>query len=390
MAGRLPAAAQPGYEPEETDAHAGLKIAALLLGILVGVLAIVSVLLWADAKGARDAALPAAAGRQTMAGMDMAQASAGAGAAATPSFAGTAPANADALATAHSPYPAALPPVTAGPVVKVDLGISHKTIEIAPGISYQAWTFSGGVPGPVIHARQGQTVEVTLRNDSPMPHSVDFHAARIAPDQAFVNIDPGKTFTFSFTADDPGVFMYHCGTAPVLAHIANGMYGAIVVDPAGAAAMPEAHHNYVLVSGEWYLNGPGDTAPAALDMVKAHQMTPDWVTWNGYAGQYVKHPLEAHPGHVARFYVVDAGPSLTTAFHVVGTVLERAWVDGDLSNPPLRRVQTVDVPAGGGAIFDVQIDRPGLYPFVSHSFAAADMGEVGLLNVGGVGGTMSH
>lgn len=190
--------------------------------------------------------------------------------------------------------------------------------------------------------------------------------------------------------NDPGVYMYHCGTKPVLAHIANGMYGAIVVDPVGAKALPPAHHEYVLVSGEWYLNGPGDTTPASLDMVKAHQMTPDWVTWNGYAGQYVKHPLTAHPGHVTRFYVVDAGPSLTTAFHVVGTVLERAWANGDVTDAPQHGVQTVDVPAGGGAIFDVKIDKPGLYPFVSHSFASVDMGEVGLLKVGDVQGTMSH
>ena len=151
-----------------------------------------------------------------------------------------------------------------------------------------------------------------------------------------------------------------------------------------------SHHAYVLVSGEWYLNGSGLKQPASLDMVKAHQMTPDWVTWNGYAGQYVKHPLIAHPGHWARFYVVDAGPSLNTDFHIVGTVLKRAWVDAGVTDTPEHDVQTVTVPAGGGAVFDVKIDKPGLYPFVSHSFASVDMGEVGLLNVGGVKGTMSH
>jgi nitrite reductase (NO-forming) len=391
-AGRLPAT--PGsYPPEETDSHAGLKIAALLLGILVGVLAIVSVLMWADARSARDVGQPAAAATQEgMAGMATAQATsaAGVGAVPTPSFAGIAPANADALAAAHQAFPAELPALTPGPVVAVNLGISHKVIQVAPGIEYQAWTFSGGVPGPVIHARQGQTVKVTLTNNSPMPHSVDFHAAQVAPNKAFTDIAPGTSFTFSFKADAPGVFMYHCGTKPVLAHIANGMYGAIVVDPADASAMPPAHHNYVLVSGEWYLNGPGDTTPAALDMVKAHQMTPDWVTWNGYAGQYVKHPFTAHPGHTTRFYVVDAGPSFDTDFHVVGTVLQRAWVNGDVVDPPQHGIQTATVPAGGSGIFDLTIAKPGLYPFVTHSFASVDMGAVGLLNVGGVAGTMSH
>jgi nitrite reductase (NO-forming) len=231
---------------------------------------------------------------------------------------------------------------------------------------------------------------VTLTNNAPMPHSVDFHAARVAPDKDFVDIMPGKSFTFSFVASDPGVFMYHCGTKPVLAHIANGMYGAIVVDPANASLLPPVHHAYVLVSGEWYLNAPGDKKPAALDLVKAHQMTPDWVTFNGFAGQYVKHPLEAHPGHTVRFYVVDAGPSIDTDFHVVGTVLERAWLDAAVTDPPLHDIQTATVPAGGGGIFDVNITKPGLYPFVTHSFASVDMGAVGLLNVGDVAGTMSH
>ena len=295
-----------------------------------------------------------------------------------------------ALATAHKALPAELPATTPGPVVNVSLGISHRVLSIAPGIKYEAWTFSGGVPGPVIHARQGQTVRLTLTNSSPMPHSVDFHAARIAPDKAFVDIMPGKSFTFSFKVNDPRVYMYHCGTKPVRAHIANGVYGAIVVDPANPKPLPPVHHSYVLGSGEWYLNAPGDTKPAGLDMVKARQMTPDWVTWDGYAAQYVKHPLTAHPGHTIRFYVVDAGPSLHTAFHVVGTILQRAWVDGAVTDPPEHGVQTVTVPAGGGAIFDVNIAKPGLYPFVTHSFASVDMGAVGLLKVGEVEGTMSH
>ncbi len=378
------------YREEEPDV--GFKLLALFLGIGVAVLAMVAVWMGVSAQNARDdaraAAKAAPAAATTMPGMSMPASAEGARA--SQSFAGIAPANADALAAAHKAYPAALPATTPGPVVNVDIGINHRVLSIAPGIKYEAWTFDGGVPGPVIHAREGQTVHVTLTNHSPMPHSVDFHAARVAPNKDFVDIMPGKSFTFSFKAGDPGVFMYHCGTKPVLAHIANGMYGAIVVDPANAKLLPPVHHAYVLVSGEWYLNGPGDKQPAALDLVKAHQMTPDWVTWNGYAGQYVKHPLTAHPGHTVRFYVVDAGPSIDTDFHVVGTVLQRAWIDAAVTDPPLHRIQTATVPAGGSAIFDVSISKPGLYPFVTHSFASVDMGAVGLLNVGDVGGTMSH
>jgi nitrite reductase (NO-forming) len=165
------------------------------------------------------------------------------------------------------------------------------------------------------------------------------------------------------------------------------MYGAIVVEPKN---MPAADKEYVLVSSEFYLDKPGDTGAASLDMTKALHMTPDWVTWNGYAGQYKTHPLTAEPGETVRFWVVDAGPSLNTEFHVVGTVLSRAWVNADLVDAPQHDIQTAVVPAGGGGVFDVKIDQPGLYPFVSHSFASVQMGEVGLLNVGDVAGTMSH
>ena len=125
------------------------------------------------------------------------------------------------------------------------------TIEIAPGVKYAPGASRAARPGPVVHARQGQTVEMTLTNDGAIPHSIDFHAARIAPNLAFVDVMPGKSFTFRFKANDPGVFMYHCGTKPVLMHIANGMYGAIVVDP--ATPLPKADRSYVLVASEWYL-----------------------------------------------------------------------------------------------------------------------------------------
>jgi nitrite reductase (NO-forming) len=363
---------------------------AIALGIAVGVLILVAVWMGDSAHTAQQqakvAADRAAAASTHTAGMPgMTSSAAGVE---TPSFAGTAPANADALATAHRAFPAELPAATAGPVVAVNLPIQHEVLQIAPGIRYNAWTFGSGAPGPVIHARLGQTVRVTLTNHAPMAHSVDFHAARIAPNVAFRDVQPGQSFTFSFKASAPGVYMYHCGTKPVLAHIANGMYGAIVVDPP-AGTLPAADRQYVLVASEWYLGSDGLEQPASLDMVKAHEMRPDWVTWNGYAGQYVKHPLMAMPGETVRFWVVDAGPSLNTAFHVVGTLLNRAWVNADMTQYE-RNVQTALVPAGGGGVFDVKIDQPGLYPFVSHSFASVDEGQVGLLNVGDVKGTMSH
>jgi copper-containing nitrite reductase len=303
------------------------------------------------------------------------------------SFAGEAPDNAEELAQAHEPFPVELPPVPSGDVVDVELTLKDVTVEIAPGVEYAAWGFEGGAPGPVIHVRQGQRVRITLTNGGAIPHSIDFHAARIAPNEAFRDVPPGESITYTFEAADAGVYMYHCGTKPVLAHIANGMYGAIVVDPLDP--LPPADRDYVLVSSEWYLNGAGIDEPAEYNEAKAHAMIPDWVTWNGYAGQYAAHPLPADPGDLVRFYVIAAGPSLDTDFHVVGTILDRAWVNGDMTQYQ-RGVQTVSVPAGGGAVFDVKIDEPGLYPFLSHSFASVDLGQVGLLRVGNPEGAASH
>jgi nitrite reductase (NO-forming) len=366
------------------------KVIVLLLGFAVGVLAIAAVAAVQAADQARDevgaatqpatAATPAAHDHSAHATASQSQP--------IQSFAGTTGADADALAKAHTAYDATLPPVPAGDLVKIHMTLKDMVIEIAPGVRYNTWAFDGhGAPGPILHVRQGQTVQMTLTNGGTIPHSIDFHAARIAPNLAFRDVAPGESFTFRFTASDPGVFMYHCGTKPVLAHIANGMYGALVVDP--ATPLPHADKEYVLLASEWYLNGDGVSTPASLDMSKARAMMPDWTTFNGYANQYVTHPLTAKPGQTVRLYVVAAGPTLDTNFHVVGTILDRAWVNGDMTHYQTG-VQTVAVPAGGGAVFDLKIDEEGLYPFVSHAFAHVDLGQVGLLKIGNPKGTMTH
>jgi nitrite reductase (NO-forming) len=344
--------------------------------------------MWADARDSRDAAaLPAAGGEAAPAGEH--QLADHNTALPLASFAGVVPENAEELAKAHKPYNAVLPPVPAGDVVKVQMTLKDLTVEIAPGVEYKTWAFDGhGAPGPVINVREGQTVHMTLTNGGTIPHSIDFHAARIAPNVAFKDVMPGESIKFSFVAGDPGVFMYHCGTKPVLAHIANGMYGAIVVQP--KEGMPPVDNEYVLVGSEWYLNGDGIDEPASLDMAKARARMADWITFNGYANQYVTHPLTAEPGDTTRFWVVAAGPTNNVNFHVVGSMLDRAWVNGDLTNPPQTAVQTVLVPAGGGAVFDVQIADEGFYPFVSHAFADVDLGQVGLLQVGHPTGSASH
>ena len=365
----------------ESDSSVFFKVATILLGLTVPIVGFFALLLWADARDDHQAvaAQPAAAtheaGHNTALPLN--------------SFAGIVPPNAQALAEAHKAYNAALPPVLAGDVAKVKMTLKDMVVQVAPGVRYNTWAFDGhGAPGPIVHVREGQTVEMTLVNGGAIPHSIDFHAARIAPDIAFRDVAPGESFTFRFKATDPGVYMYHCGTKPVLAHIANGMYGAIVVDP--AKPLPPVDREYVLVASEWYMDADGIKEPANLSMEKARTVQPDWTTFNGYANQYVTHPLTAKPGETTRFYVVAAGPTLDTNFHVVGTIFDRAWVNADMKSPPQQGVQTVLVPAGGGGIFDVKVDQPGLYPFVSHAFAHVDLGQVGLLKVGNPKGTMSH
>jgi nitrite reductase (NO-forming) len=368
------------HRPVETESGAFFKVASILLGLAVSVVGFFALMMWADARESRDDGDGAAVGNAIQSDHNTALP--------LNSFAGVVPNNAQALAEAHKPYDATMPTIPAGEVVKVQMTLKDMPVEIAPGVKYNTWAFDGhGAPGPIVHVREGQTVEMTLTNGGALAHSIDFHAARIAPDVAFKDVQPGESFTFRFTAADAGVYMYHCGTKPVLAHIANGMYGAIVVEP--KEGLPAVDNEYVLVASEWYLNGDGIKEPASLDMAKARAMTPDWTTFNGYANQYVTHPLTAQPGETTRFWVVAAGPTLDTNFHVVGTILDRAWVDGDMTRFE-QGVQTVAVPAGGGAVFDVQIDEPGLYPFVSHAFAHVDLGQVGLLKVGNPKGGTSH
>lgn len=260
----------------------------------------------------------------------------------------------------------------------IRLEISHAPVTIDEGVTYEAWTFGGQVPGPVYRVRQGDTVDFTLVNKALMPHSMDFHAAEIAPDKYYVNLNPNDSLHYRFVARVPGVFMYHCGTAPVAAHIANGMYGALIVDP--PSPRPAAKE-FVLVQSEFYL-GPRDSAnpsrPRMLDWNKVLDLSPDYVVFNGRAAQYAKHPLTVKPNELLRLYLVNAGPNRISSFHVVGGIFDRVFLDGSTTSP-LSGVQTAMVPVGGSGIFELRLKEPGTYPFVTHAFADATKGAVGML-----------
>ncbi len=278
----------------------------------------------------------------------------------------------------RQPFDATVPPAPAGDVVTVNIDVTDKAVEIASGVHYQAWPFSGSVPGPTIRVRQGQTVHVVLTNNATMHHSIDFHSSFTPPNLSFADIMPGEKIEFSFEARVPGAFVYHCGTPPVLLHMANGMYGAIIVDPV-ATPLPPADREYVLIQSEWYtrqisgnLMGP--------DFDKMMRIQPDVVAFNGIAFQYRDHPLPALPNERVRLYMVNAGPSLWSAFHVIGTIFDKVYPDGDPAHA-LSGVSTYSVGPGEGAVFDVVIPDAGLYPFVDHSFAHLERGAVGVLDV---------
>lgn len=286
--------------------------------------------------------------------------------------------------TATTPaFDASVKPASEARVKEFRIPMTHRTIEIAPGVKYDGWTFGNTVPGPVIRVRQGDLVKVTLVNESPMPHSIDFHSARIPMNVAFRTIAPGEELTFEFEAKDAGAFMVHCGTPPVLMHIMQGMYLPIIVDPKDGWGTG-ADKEFVLVQSEFYARD-GKDGVKVPDYAAAQAKQASYVVFNGKADQYQAAPLEVAEGDRVRFFVVNAGPSLRSDFHVVGAVFDRVYPDGNPDNV-LNGVQTYTVPAGGGAVFEAEFNRgesgEGVYAFVTHAFADASKGAVGLIKVG--------
>jgi nitrite reductase (NO-forming) len=270
-------------------------------------------------------------------------------------------------------------------VQQVHFDMTEKTVEIAPGKVVKVWTFGDRVPGPVVRVRVGDTVEASITNKTQMPHSIDFHAARIAPDKAFRDVAPGTTFSFSFKAASPGVFMYHCGTAPVLHHIANGMYGMIIVEPKDG--LPPVDRELAFVQSDFYVS---DTPGAPADNAKLMSGIPDVVAFNGYAFQYKDAPITVKAGERIRAFVLAAGPNTWSAFHVVGTIFDRAWIDGIHPENLSVGNQTLNLSASQGAVAEFRLDEEGTYPFVTHDFTNAAKGAVGLFRTEGATGTMSH
>jgi nitrite reductase (NO-forming) len=299
---------------------------------------------------------------------------------AAPAAVSTAPV-ADPNAPAYTLYDPKAPELLDGTVHDIDFPIIEKDITVAAGFVVHAWTFGGTVPGPAIRVKLGDTVNVHLRNDGQMSHSIDFHASQTAMNHQMVEIKPGETFTYTFTADYAGVWMYHCGTAPALHHIANGMFGMVIVEPKGG--LPPVDQEFALVQSEWYLGAQG--APA--DYAKANQTAaaPDFVVFNGVANQYADNPIQIEPGKNVRVFVLDAGPSVDSSYHVVGTIFDNVVKEGI----ELRRgnedgwgSQAVDLAPAQGAIVEFTAAEDGMYPFVTHAFNLVGHGALGIFSAG--------
>ncbi len=263
-------------------------------------------------------------------------------------------------------------PYQAGRVVPFALEAREgdaERIQISGDRSYQSMNFNGQVPAPTLRVTEGDKVHVTLTNKGVLPHSIDFHAARTPWSKNYQSINPGQKLEFEFVAENPGVFLYHCGTQPVIMHIGDGMYGAVIVDP--KTPRPPARE-YVIVQGEFY--GTGHDTDAMLNK------PPDVVAFNGQGLQYTNKPLPAKVGEPVRFFVVNAGPNATSAFHVIGGLFHHVELDGNPKNA-LGMCQTVPVPPGSGALCEIVFDEPGKYPFVTHKFNDATKGATGMLEV---------
>ncbi len=295
--------------------------------------------------------------------------------------------------------------------VRVDIVAAE--IEIAPGVRYQAWTFGGTVPGPVLHVREGDRVIFTMKNRSadevavsnpekggspylaslaagnmqqpvpvasPMPHSMDFHSGTVAPNDKWRMIQPGQSIRFEWVANYPGVHLYHCGVQPILMHMAMGQYGVVVVSPRnGLPTDDEVDRSFVVVQSEFYLK-PGDDGKYTIDFDAAMAKQPSQVAFNGHTQMLTAHPLLANAGERLRLYFHNVGPSDGSSFHVGGAIFDRVFSEGTPRND-WAGMQTVAFGASNGGIVEFIAPEEGRYILVDHEFADAQRGAVGYIDV---------
>jgi nitrite reductase (NO-forming) len=281
------------------------------------------------------------------------------------------------------------PELPEGDVHEIELVMTERLMTVAEGYEQLIWTFGDEVPGPVLRVKVGDLIRITLVNpeENMMPHSIDFHSSMVAWNDEMRSINPGEELVYEFEAKYAGVYMYHCGTSPALMHIANGMFGMIIVEPEGG--LPEVDHEVAFVQSEWYLGGQQQTID--IGKASAGAPSPDFVVFNGVANQYADHPIEVGVGETVRAFVLNAGPSIDSSFHVVGTIFHSVIKEGVVlteGNEGNWGSQAVDLSPAQGAIVEMRFDEDGLYPIVTHAFNFVGKGALGLFQAGDGGEPM--
>jgi nitrite reductase (NO-forming) len=279
------------------------------------------------------------------------------------------------------------PPITRKHAAKVVVNLEVREVvkRLADGVEYTFWTFGGNVPGSFIRVREGDFVEFHLNNhtSSKMPHNIDLHAVTGPGGGAASSFTaPGHSSQFSFTPLNPGLYVYHCATAPVPMHVANGMYGLILVEP--KAGIPSVDKEYYVMQGEIYTSGRhGEPGLQNFDPAKAEDERAPYIVFNGAVGALVgDRALQARTGETVRIYFGVGGPNVTSSFHVIGEIFDRVFLEG--GDVAQRNVQTTMVPAGGSTVVEFKVEVPGTYVLVDHSLSRAfNKGALGMLKVSG-------
>lgn len=288
-------------------------------------------------------------------------------------------------------YPAELPPLpeSDGPVThEVTFTVTEEPLEVAPGLWQVRWTFNGSSMGPTLHGKVGDRFKITLVNDGTIGHSIDFHAGALAPDGPMRTIAPGESLVYEYTATRAGIWMYHCSTNPMSTHIAAGMHGAVIIEPAD---LDPVDRQYVVVQSEVYLANEAHSPEEAeeLDAEKIAYGLPDRTVFNGIADQYAQERFEAQVGERVRFWVLDAGPNVPFAFHIVGGQFDTYWLEGTYhirqgeswtgASDGGSQVMSL-LPAEGGFV-ELEFPEAGNYPVVNHVMSEAERGAKGFVHV---------
>ena len=293
----------------------------------------------------------------------------------------------DVAADPNAPAPVTHDPVAPkrldGEVHDIDLVMTEQEMTVAEGFVQKVWTFGGTVPGPVVRVKVGDTIRIHLKNpaENELSHSIDFHSSQVAWNDEMTSIAPGEEKVYEWTADYAGVWMYHCGTNPALHHIANGMYGMVIVEP--KEGLPPVDNEFAIVQSEWYLGEQGQ--PADLTKAMAPAPAPDFVLFNGVANQYVDAPIQVGTGESVRVFVLNAGPSVDSSYHVVGTIFDTVIKEGvwlRKGNEGNWGSQAVDLAPAQGAMVEFTAAEDGMYPMVTHAFNFVGRGALGLFQAG--------